>query len=97
MPQLPAGRSRALHRGARADKSSATVRRSTLPGGLRVVTESHGLTHDGERYFGLLQVANGHDDSDFGLVVGVRNSHDKRFPAALVVGASVFVCVRRDG
>jgi len=28
----------------------------------------------------------------FGLVVGVRNSHDKSFPAALVLGASVFVC-----
>jgi hypothetical protein len=26
------------------------------------------------------------------LVVGLRNSHDKRFPAGLVVGASVFVC-----
>jgi hypothetical protein len=66
---------------------------TTLAGaGLRVVTESHGLTHDGARYFGLLQVANGHDDSDFGLVVGVRNSHDKRFPAGLVVGASVFIC-----
>ncbi|MFG1929731.1 M16 family metallopeptidase [Mycobacterium sp. NPDC048908] len=39
MPQLPAARSRALHRGAIADKSSDVVRRSTLPGGLRVVTE----------------------------------------------------------
>src|SRR5262245_41978198 len=39
MPQPPAARSRALHRGARADKASDAVRRSTLPGGLRVVTE----------------------------------------------------------
>jgi predicted Zn-dependent peptidase len=39
MPQLPAARSRALHRGAGTDKSSDAVRRSTLPGGLRVVTE----------------------------------------------------------
>jgi predicted Zn-dependent peptidase len=39
MPQRPAARSRALHRGAGADKSSDVVRRSTLPGGLRVVTE----------------------------------------------------------
>jgi hypothetical protein len=60
--------------------------------GLRIVTESHGLTHDGARYFGLLQVANGHNSHDFGLVVGIRNSHDKRFPAGIVVGASVFVC-----
>src|SRR6185503_19450581 len=60
--------------------------------GLRVVTEAHGLTRNGARYFGLLQVANGHADEDFGLVVGVRNSHDKSFPAGLVIGASVFVC-----
>src|SRR5262245_8244236 len=60
--------------------------------GLAVVTEAHGLTRDGDRYFGLLQVANGHASDDFGLVVGLRNSHDKTFPAGLVVGASVFVC-----
>src|SRR5690242_20855120 len=39
MPQLPAARSRALHRGAVAGATSDTVRRTTLPGGLRVVTE----------------------------------------------------------
>jgi hypothetical protein len=66
----------------------ATLERS----GLRVVTEAHGLTRDGNRYFGLLQVANGHADKDFGLVVGLRNSHDKSFPAGLVIGAAVFVC-----
>jgi hypothetical protein len=60
--------------------------------GLAVVSEAHGLTTDGNRYFGLLQVANGHNSTDFGLVVGLRNSHDKSFPAGLVVGASVFVC-----
>lgn len=60
--------------------------------GLRVVGEAHGLTRGGERYFGLLQVANGRAPEDFGLVVGLRNSHDKSFPAGLVVGASVFVC-----
>jgi len=60
--------------------------------GLSVVTEAHGLTRDGDRYFGLLQLANGHTDQEFGLVVGLRNSHDKRFPAGLVVGASVFIC-----
>jgi hypothetical protein len=60
--------------------------------GLTVVNEAHGLTHDGARYFGLLQIANSHNADDFGLVVGVRNSHDQTFPAGLVVGASVFVC-----
>ena len=60
--------------------------------GLSVVSEAHGLTRDGKRYFGLLQVVNGHADADFGLVIGLRNSHDKSFPAGLVVGAAVFVC-----
>jgi hypothetical protein len=68
------------------------VQDSLAQSGLHVVTESHGLTHDGSRYFGLLQVANGTNPDDFGLVVGLRNSHDKSFPAALVLGASVFVC-----
>src|SRR5262249_48876973 len=60
--------------------------------GLSVVSEAHGLTSDGTRYFGLLQVARPDADGDFGLVVGMRNSHDKTFPAGLVVGASVFIC-----
>jgi hypothetical protein len=60
--------------------------------GLHVVTEAHGLTREGNRYFGLLQVANGDNPDDFGLVVGLRNSHDQSFPACLAVGASVFVC-----
>lgn len=60
--------------------------------GLAVVGEAHGLTRDGARYFGLLQVAHARAEADFGLVVGLRNSHDKTFPAGLVVGASVFVC-----
>src|SRR5262245_7311130 len=67
--------------------------RSSLQGqGLLVVSESHALARDGLRYFGLLQVVNGQDDGDFGLVVGVRNSHDQSYPAGLVLGASVFVC-----
>lgn len=59
---------------------------------MTIVGESHGLTHDGSRYFGLLQVVNGQNADDFGMVIGARNSHDKSFPAGLVVGASVFVC-----
>ena len=50
---------------------------------LSVVSEAHGLTKDGNRYFGLLQVSNQSlgDQPDYGYVVGLRNSHDKRFPA----------------
>ena len=60
--------------------------------GLHVVQESHGMTRDGNRYFGLMQLANGHNPDDWGLVVGLRNSHDKSFPAGIVVGSGVFVC-----
>lgn len=68
------------------------VQKSLEGAGLAVVAEAHGLTPDGNRYFGLLQVADTSNSGDFGLVVGLRNSHDKSFPAGLVVGASVFVC-----
>ena len=60
--------------------------------GLRTVHEVHGLSHEGARYFGMFQVANGDQADDYGLVVGLRNSHDKSFPAAICLGAGVFVC-----
>ena len=53
------------------------VQASLERAGLSVVSEAHGLSRDGARYFGLLRVANGRPDGDFGLVVGLRNSHDK--------------------
>lgn len=59
----------------------------------KVVSEAHALSHQGQRYFGLLQVQNGQPaGQDFGYVLGLRNSHDKAFSAGLVVGSSVFVC-----
>ena len=46
----------------------------------------------GDRYFGLLQIQNGSENPDYAWVLGLRNSHDKRFPAGVCAGASVFVC-----
>jgi hypothetical protein len=60
--------------------------------GLRFIEQAHALSHEGNRYFGLLQVRSDNQDDDFGLVVGVRNSHDMTFPAGLVIGSHVFVC-----
>ena len=60
--------------------------------GLGMVSESHALGREGARYFGLLRLSDGRDAGDFGLTIGVRNSHDQSFPAGLVVGATVFVC-----
>jgi hypothetical protein len=59
---------------------------------LRVVSQAHSLTHDGLRFFGLMEIQNGAVHPDYGWVLGLRNSHDKRFPAGIVAGATVFVC-----
>lgn len=65
----------------------------TLGGsGLRVVEQAHALWKDGNRYFGSYQLANGTDHDDYALVVGLRNSHDKTFPAGIACGSGVFVC-----
>lgn len=63
-------------------------------GGMQVVEQAHALSNDGNQYFGLLQVNRiGFDDNkDYTHIVGVRNSHDQRFAASLVVGHQVFVC-----
>ena len=68
------------------------VQDSLIGSGLRVVEEAHGLSREGAEYFGLLRVQNGHEDTDFSLVVGLRNAHNKRFPAGIACGATVFVC-----
>lgn len=60
---------------------------------LRIGTTAHSLTRDGMRYFGLMEVHTERADSDdYCWVLGLRNSHDKTFPAGIVAGASVFVC-----
>lgn len=59
---------------------------------LRVTAEQHALAREGDRYFGLLQVANGKEPGDHAWILGLRNSHDQSFPAGLVVGSRVFVC-----
>ena len=61
--------------------------------GLEIVGESHALAKGGDRYFGLIQVAKPQiDNPDYSLILGVRNSHDKKFPAGIVAGSGVFVC-----
>jgi len=60
---------------------------------MRVVEQAHALTKGGDRYFGLLRVANCQKTAeDYAYVLGLRNAHDKAFTASLAVGASVFVC-----
>lgn len=63
--------------------------------GLTIANEAHALWRKGARYFGTFEVADRDTKElhpDYGLVVGLRNSHDKSFPAGLVAGSHVFVC-----
>ncbi len=54
---------------------------------------AHSLSHNGSRYFGLMEVRERTmSTEDYAWVLGIRNSHDKTFPAGLVAGAQVFVC-----
>lgn len=59
---------------------------------LHLGTVAHSLTHDGQRYFGLMEIQSRAVVDDYCWVLGIRNSHDKTFPAGIVAGASVFVC-----
>jgi hypothetical protein len=59
---------------------------------LEIVQEAFALSHEGDRFFGMMQVSNGHDSNDHALVLGVRNSHDKSFPSTFCLGDGVFVC-----
>lgn len=58
--------------------------------GFSVNEQAHALSHEGMRYFGLLNVGNNKDD--FSQVVGIRNSNDKKFPVGMTMGSRVFVC-----
>ena len=60
--------------------------------GLHVVGGEHALDKDGARYFGLLQLTNGHNNDDHGLVAAIRNTHDKSFAASMALGSWVFCC-----
>jgi hypothetical protein len=58
---------------------------------LEVAAEQYLIARDGKRMFGVLDLRS-KADKDYGLAVGIRNSHDQSFPVALLLGARVFVC-----
>ena len=69
------------------------VERQLKHTGFIIEGETHALTHDGARYFGVIQIrTSNRSNGDYGWVVGLRNSHDKSLPAGLVAGTQVFVC-----
>lgn len=58
--------------------------------GHEVVDEAYGVTPDAARFFGVLSLRS--EDGDYTDTVGLRNSHDKRFPIGVSFGSRVFVC-----
>lgn len=59
---------------------------------MRIVNESYGITEDGGRMFGLMQVANCNELQDYAYVLGLRGSLNKSLASGVAVGSSVFVC-----
>lgn len=71
-----------------------TVQTTLKRTNLRIGNQAHSLSHEGNRYFGLMEIhakkeAQG---EDYCWILGLRNSHDKMFPAGIVAGAAVLVC-----
>lgn len=64
--------------------------------GLRVRSEEHAVTREGDRYFGVMELDRGAGVAgvadDWSMVCGMRNSHDRRIAAGFAVGSRVFVC-----
>jgi len=57
---------------------------------LVVREEAFGLSKDGQRMFGLLELES--PDATHSTCIGVRNSNDKKFAAGMVVGDRTTVC-----
>lgn len=60
--------------------------------GMQVVAQDYGLWNEGAKFFGLLEVRNGNNAEDYGVVIGLRNSIDKSLPVGLALGSHVFCC-----
>lgn len=71
------------------------LREIVADAGMSITQEAHALARGGLRYFGLFQVAgvpNFSQENTIGTVIGLRNSHDKSFPAGINAGSAPFVC-----
>jgi hypothetical protein len=58
--------------------------------GHEVTEGNYGVTEDGMRFFGLLSLRSTYDGYED--TIGLRNSHDKKFPIGISFGSRVFVC-----
>jgi hypothetical protein len=58
--------------------------------GHEIVEEHYALDHDGQRFFGLMELRSPY--TGYRDTLGLRNSHDKTFPIGIAFGSAVFVC-----
>lgn len=68
------------------DLATQTIRDN----GMTIDSFRMGLAKDGARFFALMNIHS--DTTGYQLTTGLRNSHDKMFPAGMVVGTRCFVC-----
>ncbi len=65
--------------------------------GLRVVSEEHIIGHEGQRHFGIMEVAPALEGElitakEWSLFLGLRGSHDQSVQRGLALGRRVLVC-----
>lgn len=92
-PNKRTGELAVSHQPIAHDELVVRTKDSLVKRGFTIQDELHSLARDNQHYFGLFSVDHpDRDESDRGCVVGVRNSHDKTFPAGLCAGDAPFVC-----
>jgi hypothetical protein len=75
------------------------VERTLKANGLAIGTQAHSLSHEGLRYFGLMEIQRTESAEDYCWVLGLRNSHDKTFLPASPPGPvflSAIICRSRE-
>jgi len=60
--------------------------------GYQITSESHTLGSGDQHYFGVLDVTTDKDGPDYQAAIGVRNAHNRRFAAGVVLGNRVICC-----
>jgi len=78
----------------------AQIKSSLGNSGYRIEKEAHQLTHNGDRYVGVMKLVRdttqqslfGDNDEGGGLLLGARNSHDKAWSTGIISGAHLSVC-----
>jgi len=60
--------------------------------GLTVQSSAFALAREGNQMFGVLTCSNGHNNGDYALAIGLRNSYDRSLSVGLVAGTRVFCC-----